>query len=113
MEIIKRVFQDDLDKKSEELRDSMLLRLQDHLIDSSAIVRARVLNLWKELAEKNMIPNRCIRSLLVSEVGNRLYDKGVTVRKNAAYLLAEILKKNQFGSDLDMTRMHKVRRKCI
>jgi len=48
-----------------------------------------------------MIPNRCIRSLLVSEVGNRLFDKGVLVRKNAALLLAEILKNNPFDSNVN------------
>uniref|UniRef100_A0A1I7WLK1 Condensin complex subunit 1 n=1 Tax=Heterorhabditis bacteriophora TaxID=37862 RepID=A0A1I7WLK1_HETBA len=69
-------------------RDKMLDKLQDHLTDSNAQVRAKVLHLWTKLAQ---LP----RFILC----RRLSDKSVMARKAAVQFMATFLVQNPYGHD--------------
>uniref|UniRef100_A0A915D6C5 Condensin complex subunit 1 N-terminal domain-containing protein n=1 Tax=Ditylenchus dipsaci TaxID=166011 RepID=A0A915D6C5_9BILA len=70
----------------EKQRRAMLTRLQDHIQDTAAVVRTRILHVWEKLATKQAIPNEQFRFLLVTDIGNRLKDSSVMVRKAAALI---------------------------
>ncbi|TKR72725.1 hypothetical protein L596_020132 [Steinernema carpocapsae] len=92
------------DERKQEIlmhrREQMLQRLQCHICDDSAHVRAKVLNLWSKLAIKRQIPVSFIQGSLISTIGSRLTDKSVMVRKAAAHALSTFLQYNCFGPNL-------------
>ncbi|KAI1724403.1 non-SMC mitotic condensation complex subunit 1 domain-containing protein [Ditylenchus destructor] len=65
----------------EKQRRTMLLRLQDHITDSAALVRTKVLHVWAKLAVNRKIPVEQFRLQLLFDVRSRLKDHSVMVRK--------------------------------
>ncbi|KAI1716364.1 non-SMC mitotic condensation complex subunit 1 domain-containing protein [Ditylenchus destructor] len=91
----------------EKQRRTMLLRLQDHITDSSALVRTKVLHVWAKLAFNRSIPVEQFRLQLLFDVRSRLKDHSVMVRKAAVGLLTMILMHNCFDSNLSYSRAYK------
>ncbi|KAK0402976.1 hypothetical protein QR680_016649 [Steinernema hermaphroditum] len=91
------------DRKKEILvnrREQMLQRLQCHVCDDSAHVRAKVLNLWSKLAQNREIPITFVQGSLISMIGSRLTDKSLMVRKAASHALSVFLQYNCFGPNI-------------
>ncbi|KAL3073101.1 hypothetical protein niasHT_035377 [Heterodera trifolii] len=91
-----------LDQTMSDQRDMLFAHLLDHMVDKSALVRARVLHLWAKLAsKKGAIPPVQFRLGLLWEARGRLNDDSVSVRKAAATLLTTLVRYNRFGADLN------------
>uniref|UniRef100_A0A183C3W7 Cnd1 domain-containing protein n=1 Tax=Globodera pallida TaxID=36090 RepID=A0A183C3W7_GLOPA len=82
-------------------RDMLFAHLTDHMMDKTALVRTRVLNLWAKLASNpGAIPPVQLRLGLLWEARGRLLDNSMMVRKAAAALLTSLIRFNQFGANL-------------
>uniref|UniRef100_A0A914HPD6 Condensin complex subunit 1 C-terminal domain-containing protein n=1 Tax=Globodera rostochiensis TaxID=31243 RepID=A0A914HPD6_GLORO len=101
-EILLRCFDcKELDQTMRDQRDMLFAHLTDHMMDKSALVRTRVLNLWAKLASNpGAIPPVQLRLGLLWEARGRLNDDSMMVRKAAATLLTKLIRFNQFGADL-------------
>lgn len=82
-------------------------------MDTSALVRTKALNSWTKLATKNAIPTELFRLLLIRDVGNRLKDNSVMVRKAAVSLLTTILSHNIFSSNVCLFKFLYISKKLI
>lgn len=82
--------------------------VKDHTVDVNAIVRSRALQLWTRLARASQIPIVFINGGLIRDVGGRLIDKSVSVRRNAAMFLSAILEYNPFGASVSLKLVDEV-----
>lgn len=88
---------DDIVKKT---RDQYLDLLEEHLLDTNAFVRSKVLQVWKQLCEVKVIPISRQHQLLET-VRGRLSDRSSVVRRNAIILLTSFLTGNPYAARLD------------
>lgn len=87
-----------------ETRDEFLDFLFDHIHDTNAHVRSKVLQIWNHLKSEGAVPLSRIHQVLERAVG-RLEDKSSLVRKNATLLLKSFLEHNPFSSRLTMEQL--------
>ncbi|XP_064461323.1 condensin complex subunit 1-like [Ornithodoros turicata] len=97
---------DDMDPKLKEVRDSLLYRLESHILDEHAFVRSKVLQIWQQLCTEQLIPLTHQRSLLEHVVG-RLLDKSSIVRKNALLFVGAFLQSNPFSAQLSLEELQR------
>ncbi|CAD6188073.1 unnamed protein product [Caenorhabditis auriculariae] len=75
--------------------------IESHLKDHNAQTRAKVMHIMEKLAQQKKIPYDSLCSGLITEIGKRICDKSVLVRKNAMQFLSTFLANNPFGHDFD------------
>ncbi|XP_058809169.1 condensin complex subunit 1 [Phymastichus coffea] len=85
------------------IRDECLDNLEEHILDSNAYVRSKVLQTWQRLCCDGAIPLSRQNSLLKASV-LRLEDKSANVRKQALQLLRAILQSNPFASKMNQEK---------
>ncbi|CAJ0964078.1 unnamed protein product, partial [Mesorhabditis belari] len=73
--------------------------LQKHLRDQATQIRAKVVSLWRQLAEEKRIPRSVIDAGIIDYIGERLEDKQVLVRKPAIAFMSTFLRNNPYGHD--------------
>lgn len=88
---------EDLSDEQKDNRDLFLQQLEMHILDSSANVRSKVLNLWCKMQIENAIPIEKLSHILHIACG-RLKDKVATVRRNVLILITRFIQTNQFSS---------------
>ncbi|CAH0715490.1 unnamed protein product, partial [Brenthis ino] len=82
-------------------RDDFLDDLFEHMHDTSAYVRHKVLQFWCRLQRENCVPVVRQHSVLERSIG-RLRDKAALVRKAAIQLLKTFLECNPFSAQLKL-----------
>lgn len=87
----------DLEEKQKNARDLFLQQLYIHILDTSASVRSKVLNLWCRIQNENALPVVEIAYVLNTACG-RIKDKVTHVRRNALILLTKFIQTNPFSS---------------
>lgn len=90
---------EDLAPEKRQTRDECLGYLLDHILDSNAYVRSKVLSTWQRLCSEGAVPLSKQIALLKATV-LRLEDKSANVRKQALQLLRAILQSNPFTSQV-------------
>ncbi|KAL7299993.1 hypothetical protein TKK_0007307 [Trichogramma kaykai] len=85
------------------LRDECLDNLEEHILDSNAYVRSKVLQTWQKLCCDGAIPLSRYNGLLKNTV-LRLDDKSANVRKQALQLLRAVLQSNPFTSKMNQEK---------
>ncbi|XP_063704070.1 condensin complex subunit 1 [Culicoides brevitarsis] len=93
-----------LAEELKETRDEFLDFLFDHIHDTNAHVRSKVLQIWNHLKSEGAVPLSRIHQVLERTVG-RLEDKSSMVRKNATTLLKSFLEHNPFSSRLTLEQL--------
>ncbi|CAG9768061.1 unnamed protein product [Ceutorhynchus assimilis] len=93
-----------LDTNQQECLDVFMTILKQHMWDTSAHVRSRVMQHWSRLLKESAIPKYLINELLEDIVKYMLHDKSALVRKNAAHCVTDFLSYNLCGSDLCLSR---------
>ncbi|KAK3602734.1 hypothetical protein CHS0354_017179 [Potamilus streckersoni] len=96
---IKILSQENLDDKLKTARDQFLDKLEDHIHDTAAFVRSKVLQIWLNIVNEKCLPLNRQGSLLHLVLG-RLQDKSSQVRKSAIQLITNLLKSNPFAAKL-------------
>ena len=99
-EVLSQALSDpEMDDDDRGLRDKLLDSLRQHIHDTSAFVRCKVLQVWLQLFEAKCVPLPRLKDLLVL-ICDRLIDKSSLVRKNTLQLLAALLKNNPFAANV-------------
>lgn len=88
---------EDLNDDQKTLRDDCLEDLFNHINDVSSYVRAKVLQIWNDLKNRDAVPLDWMFRVVTRTI-ERLEDKTATVRKNAVTLLKSFLESNPFSS---------------
>ncbi|KFD47762.1 hypothetical protein M513_11374, partial [Trichuris suis] len=96
-----KLHRENLEPRDRSLRNQLLAVMLEHLHDRNAIVRSRVLQLWKRLLIEKCIPLSTFRRL-VPLVSDRVKDKSVLVRKYALLLLTALVENNPFLVELSI-----------
>lgn len=86
-----------LDEATRTRRDECLSMLEEHLLDSNAYVRSKVLQVWQRLCCQGAIP-LARQGTLLNAVAMRLEDKSANVRKQALQLFRASLQGNPFAA---------------
>ncbi|XP_058058921.1 condensin complex subunit 1 [Anopheles bellator] len=95
---------EDLTDELKETRDEFLDDLLNHMMDVSAHVRSKVLQIWFHLKERNSVPLAWIHKVLQIAV-ERLEDKALQVRKHAIALIKAFLEHNPFAAKLSLAEL--------
>lgn len=93
-----------LSDELKETRNEFLDFLFDHIMDSNAHVRSKVMQIWNHLKSEGAIPLSRIHHVLEQAVG-RLEDKSSLVRKSTTTLLKSFLEHNPFSSRLTLEQL--------
>lgn len=93
-----------LSDELKETRDEFLDFLFDHIHDTNAHVRSKVLQIWNHLKSEAAVPLSRIHQVLERAVG-RLEDKSSLVRKSATTLVKAFLEHNPFSSRLTLEQL--------
>lgn len=96
--------QEHLSEEQKEIRDTFLDHLEEHLIDTNASVRGKVLKIWQKLCEEKAIPLAYLSQLLKHTVC-RLTDTSWSVTRNAVQLYQALLRSNPFGDKLKIDEL--------
>lgn len=99
--IVKELSKNELDAKEKNLRDQLLDKLEDHILDMTSYTRSRTLQVWHTLCYEEVIPLPRLETLIETIVG-RLKDKSCFVRKAAVQFLTQFLMKNPFAAKLPL-----------
>uniref|UniRef100_A0A182SX51 Condensin complex subunit 1 N-terminal domain-containing protein n=1 Tax=Anopheles maculatus TaxID=74869 RepID=A0A182SX51_9DIPT len=91
--IVSELTSEELPDELKETRDEFLEDLLNHIMDISAHVRSKVLQVWLNLKEHNAVPLAWIHRVLNVAV-ERLEDKALVVRKQAIALIKAFLEHN-------------------
>ncbi|KAG7217001.1 hypothetical protein INR49_001655 [Caranx melampygus] len=106
-EILVRVLcGDGLDESGKADRDRFFDTLQEHLHDTHAHVRARVLQVYTRIVNSKALPLCRYRDVMEVAVG-RLMDKSVNVVKSAIQLLAAFIAHNPYSCKLSSADLKK------
>lgn len=89
----------DLSEEQKESRDEFLEVIIEHILDTSAVVRAKVIQNLAKLQKENAIP-LTFQNEVLSKVIKHLKDKGAAVRKNAINCITTFLEHNPFGANV-------------
>lgn len=88
---------EDLTDDLKDIRDEFLEDLLNHLMDVSAHVRSKVLQIWNHMKVESSVPlvwqNKVLRM-----AAERLDDRATLVRKNAVLLIKTFLEMNPFAA---------------
>uniref|UniRef100_A0AAG5CMQ8 Condensin complex subunit 1 n=1 Tax=Anopheles atroparvus TaxID=41427 RepID=A0AAG5CMQ8_ANOAO len=102
--IVSELTSEDLSDELKETRDEFLDDLLNHMMDVSAHVRSKVLQIWLHLKEQNAVPLAWIHKVLQVAV-ERLEDKGLIVRKQTIALIKAFLEHNPFSAKLSLAEL--------
>uniref|UniRef100_A0A182JZF4 Condensin complex subunit 1 n=1 Tax=Anopheles christyi TaxID=43041 RepID=A0A182JZF4_9DIPT len=102
--IVSELTSEDLSDELKETRDEFLEDLLNHMMDISAHVRSKVLQIWLNLKEHNAVPLAWIHKVLHVAV-ERLEDKALLVRKQAIALIKAFLEHNPFSAKLSLAEL--------
>ncbi|XP_058115877.1 condensin complex subunit 1 [Anopheles ziemanni] len=102
--IMSELTSEDLTDELKETRDEFLEDLLNHMMDVSAHVRSKVLQIWLQLKEHNAVPLAWIHKVLQVSV-ERLEDKALLVRKQAIGLIKAFLEHNPFSAKLSLAEL--------
>lgn len=94
----------DSPSRIKRLRDELLDRLEDHILDVATYTRGRAISVWTRLCQEGKIPLSRLETLIEAVV-NRLRDKAVYVRKQTIIFLTEFLKQNPFAAKLPLEKL--------
>uniref|UniRef100_A0A3Q3KED1 Condensin complex subunit 1 n=1 Tax=Monopterus albus TaxID=43700 RepID=A0A3Q3KED1_MONAL len=97
---------DDLDESSKADRDRFFDTLQEHLHDTHAHVRARVLQVYTRIVNSKALP-LCRYSEVMELAVGRLMDKSINAVKSAIQLLAAFIAQNPYSCKLSSTDLKK------
>lgn len=75
-----------------------------HLIDTSAQVRSKTLQIWNQMKTDNSVPLAWQQKVLET-AAERLDDRAVLVRKNAVILIKSFLETNPFAAKLSLEEL--------
>lgn len=92
----KALIGEELTEEQKEQRDECLNNLEEHILDSNAYVRSKVLQIWQRLCCEGVVPLARYGKLLTAIV-LRLEDKSANVRRQALQLLHTLLQSNPFA----------------
>lgn len=95
--IINVLCKEEMTEEEKETRADLLKQLEIHMLDTSAHVRAKVLQLWAKLQFEAVIPLGMVPDVL-EKASRRLGDRTALVRKNAATLLIKFVECNPFAA---------------
>jgi len=95
---------EELSADLKELRDEFLNDLLSHIMDVSALVRSKVLQIWSHMKEINAVPLAFQHEVLRLAV-ERLEDKSSIVRKQAVILIKSFLENNPFAAKLSLEEL--------
>lgn len=95
--IISELSSEDLSEELKEIRETFLNDLVDHLMDVSAHVRSKTLQIWNHLKNENSVP-LAWQNKILKEASKRLDDKATLVRKYAVILIKSFLETNPFAA---------------
>ena len=101
--IIRELTAEDLDEEYKELRNEFLEDLLNHMMDISAHVRSKVLQIWNDMKMENAVPLTWQIKVLRTTV-ERLDDRASLVRKNAVILMKAFLETNPFAAKVSLTQ---------
>lgn len=87
-----------------EFREEFLEDLHMHLIDTSAQVRSKTLQIWNQMKTDNSVPLAWQQKVLET-AAERLDDRAVLVRKNAVILIKSFLETNPFAAKLSLEEL--------
>ncbi|XP_041765334.1 condensin complex subunit 1 isoform X2 [Anopheles merus] len=102
--IVSELTSEELSDELKETRDEFLEDLLNHMMDISAHVRSKVLQIWLNLKEHNSVPLAWIHKVLHVAV-ERLEDKALLVRKQAIALIKAFLEHNPFSAKLSLAEL--------
>uniref|UniRef100_A0A182MHJ2 Condensin complex subunit 1 n=1 Tax=Anopheles culicifacies TaxID=139723 RepID=A0A182MHJ2_9DIPT len=102
--IVSELTSEDLSDELKETRDEFLDDLLNHIMDISAHVRSKTLQIWLNLKENNAVPLAWIHKVLNMAV-ERLEDKALLVRKQAIALIKSFLEHNPFSAKLSLAEL--------
>uniref|UniRef100_A0A182QXQ5 Condensin complex subunit 1 n=1 Tax=Anopheles farauti TaxID=69004 RepID=A0A182QXQ5_9DIPT len=102
--IMSELTSEELADELKETRDEFLEDLLNHMMDTSAHVRSKVLQIWLNLKEHNAVPLVWIHRVLQVAV-ERLEDKALLVRKQAIALVKAFLEHNPFSAKLSLAEL--------
>ncbi|XP_050089414.1 condensin complex subunit 1 isoform X2 [Anopheles aquasalis] len=102
--IVSELTSEDLTDELKETRDEFLEDLLNHMMDVSAHVRSKVLQIWLQLKERDAVPLSWIHKVLKVAV-ERLQDKALLVRKQATALIKAFLEHNPFSAKLALVEL--------
>ncbi|KAL3271523.1 hypothetical protein HHI36_022001 [Cryptolaemus montrouzieri] len=106
-EVISKVLtKHDLTDEERESRDEFLAILEEHIFDTSPLVRSKIFQHWARLQKESAIPLKNQNEIL-SKAIDHLEDKGASVRKTAANLVTAFLSHNSFSFDLQLHKRQK------
>lgn len=103
---------EDLSEELKETRDDFLYNLHLHMMDVSAHVRSKVLQIWSHMKEENSVPLAWQHKVLKTAV-ERLEDKGSLVRKNSIILIKAFLERNPFAAKLSLAELTEQSEKAV
>lgn len=95
---------EDLSDEMKEFREEFLEDLHMHLIDTSAQVRSKTLQIWSHMKSDSSVPLAWQQKVLET-AAERLDDRAVLVRKNAVILIKSFLETNPFAAKLSLEQL--------
>lgn len=93
-----------LSDELKEIRDEFLEDLHNHILDVSAHVRSKSLQIWSHLRAENSVPLIWQHRVLLA-AAERLDDRATLVRKNAVLLIKAFLETNPFAAKLSLQEL--------
>ncbi|XP_035900362.1 condensin complex subunit 1 isoform X2 [Anopheles stephensi] len=102
--VVSELTSEELPDELKETRDEFLDDLLNHIMDISAHVRSKVLQVWLNLKENNAVPLAWIHKVLNLAV-ERLEDKALVVRKQSIALIKAFLEHNPFSAKLSLAEL--------
>lgn len=93
-----------LSDELKEIRDEFLEDLHNHILDVSAHVRSKSLQIWSQLRAENSVPLVWQHRVLLA-AAERLDDRATLVRKNAVLLIKAFLETNPFAAKLSLLEL--------
>ncbi|XP_021694016.1 condensin complex subunit 1 isoform X2 [Aedes aegypti] len=102
--IVTELTSEELTDELKETRDEFLQDLWNHMMDVSAHVRSKVLQIWHHIERNNAVPLSWRHQILERAV-ERLEDKALLVRKNAIALIKAFLEHNPFSAKLSLAEL--------
>lgn len=95
---------EDLTDEMKEARDEYLEDLLNHVMDVSAHVRSKVLQIFTHMKSENAVP-LAWHQRIFQATADRLEDRTNTVRKSAVLLIKAFLETNPFSSKLSQQEL--------
>lgn len=102
--IVNELSTEELPDESKEIRDEFLEDLHNHILDISAHVRSKCLQIWSHLRNVHSVPLAWQHRVLKAAAG-RLEDKATLVRKNAVLLIRAFTETNPFAAKLSLAEL--------